>query len=160
MPLVKWNIDKLDMIYSKVIRLVDNLVGKSNLHVVVWSSGSISLIDGSLIEEHEILDSNPLSYPKNDWEHKIKAVRIENANDVVSEVYLLPDGNLGFLVIGSWPLSLEYWQEQIQMDSMELALNDNWQYSWQAPVKAEDVSLEKAKKLIPLFVGEDFMYMV
>ena len=49
------------MIYSKVIRLVDNLVGKSNLHVVVWSSGSISLIDGSLIEEHEILaraDSN------------------------------------------------------------------------------------------------------
>ena len=61
MPLVKWNIDKLDMIYSKVIRLVDNLVGKSNLHVVVWSSGSISLIDGSLIEEHEILaraDSN------------------------------------------------------------------------------------------------------
>ena len=118
------------------------------------------MIDGSLIEEHEILDSNPLSYPKNDWEHKIKAVRIENATDVVSEVYLLPDGNLGFLVIGSWPLSLEYWQEQIQMDSMELALNDNWQYSWQAPVKAEDVSLEKAKKLIPLFVGEDFMYMV
>ena len=46
------------------------------------------------------------------------------------------------------------------MDSMELVLNDNWQYSWQAPGKAEDVSLEKAKKLIPLFVGEDFMYMV